>query len=263
MRPDDPDLEQQPDTAPEVTLDPDSLAYAIYTSGSTGRPKAVLMPGICVVNLLLWQERAMGREPDSRTAQFITATFDYSVQEIFSALLGGTLVIPPDEVRLDPERLARWLDDSRITRIYAPTTVLRAIIEHVDPYGTGLSALRHLCQGGEALVLDGTLRELCRHRPRLRVHNHYGPAETQLVTGYTLPEDVDDWPTTAPIGPPIDNTRIHILDDTLRPVPDGVPGQLCIAGIGLARAYLARPELTRPAVPPRRDRLGVPDLPLR
>ncbi|MFG1606397.1 amino acid adenylation domain-containing protein [Actinoplanes sp. NPDC049265] len=244
IHPDDPGLDDQPGTAPEVVLDRDSLAYAIYTSGSTGRPKAVLMPGVCVVNLLLWQERTMGREENSRTAQFITATFDYSVQEIFSALLGGTLVIPPDDIRLDPARLARWIDDSRITRIYAPTTVLRALLEHVDPYGDGLSTLRHLCQGGEPLVLDGRLREVCRHRPALRVHNHYGPAETQLVTGYTLPEDVDGWPATAPIGTPIDNTRIHLLDDSLRPVPDGVPGQVCISGIGLARGYLARPELT-------------------
>ncbi|WP_262706173.1 MULTISPECIES: non-ribosomal peptide synthetase [Streptomyces] len=243
--PDDPGLESQPASAPDVTTDRNSLAYAIYTSGSTGRPKAVLMPGICVVNLLLWQERTMGREPASRTAQFITATFDYSVQEIFSALLGGTLVIPPDDIRLDPARLAQWIDDSRITRIYAPTTVLRALVEHVDPHGTGLSTLRHLCQGGEALVLDGKLREVCLHRPQLRVHNHYGPAESQLVTGYTLPEDVSAWPATAPIGKPIDNTRIHLLDDALRPVPDGVPAQVCISGIGLARGYLARPELTQ------------------
>jgi pipecolate-incorporating enzyme len=242
--PDDPALDEQPDDAPEVVLDRDSLAYAIYTSGSTGRPKAVLMPGVCVVNLLLWQERTMGREENSRTAQFITATFDYSVQEIFSALLGGTLVIPPDDVRLDPARLARWIDDSRITRIYAPTTVLRALLEHVDPYGDGLSTLRHLCQGGEPLILDGKLREICRHRPWLRVHNHYGPAETQLVTGYTLSADLAGWPATAPIGTPIDNTRIHLLDDNLRPVPDGVPGQICISGIGLARGYLARPDLT-------------------
>ncbi|MFI6730941.1 amino acid adenylation domain-containing protein [Streptomyces atratus] len=245
VRPDDPGIDEQPDTVPDVVLDRDSLAYAIYTSGSTGRPKAVLMPGICVVNLLLWQERTMGREPDSRTAQFVTTTFDYSVQEVFSALLGGTLVIPPDHVRLDPAALAEWMDDRRITRIYAPTTVLRALVGQVDPRGTGLSALRHLCQGGEALVLDEKLRELCRQRPLLRVHNHYGPAESQLVTGYTLPVDVSTWPATAPIGPPIDNTRIHLLDDALRPLPDGVPGQLCIAGIGLAQGYLARPDLTR------------------
>ncbi|AGL16472.1 non-ribosomal peptide synthetase [Actinoplanes sp. N902-109] len=244
VSPDDPALDGRPDAAPQVVLDRDSLAYAIYTSGSTGRPKAVLMPGISAVNLLLWQERTMGREPDSRTAQFVTATFDYSVQEIFSALLGGTLVIPADDVRLDPARLAQWLDEQRITRIYAPTTVLRALIEHVDPDGPGLSTMRQFCQGGEALVLDGKLRELCRNRPHMRVHNHYGPAETQLVTGYTLPADVASWPATAPIGPPIDNTRLHILDDALRPVPDGVPGQLGIAGIGLARGYLARPELT-------------------
>ncbi|WP_432015628.1 amino acid adenylation domain-containing protein [Streptomyces cucumeris] len=242
---DDPELERQPDdTAPDIVLDRDSLAYAIYTSGSTGRPKAVLMPGVSAVNLLLWQERTMGREPASRTVQFVTPTFDYSVQEIFSALLGGTLVVPPDEIRFDPPGLARWMDEQAITRIYAPTAVLRALIEHVDPHGDQLSALRHLCQGGEALVLDARLRELVRHRPRLRVHNHYGPAESQLITGYTLPADPDTWPATAPIGPPIDNTRIHLLDDALRPVPDGMPGQLCVAGVGLARGYLARPELT-------------------
>ncbi|WP_227025385.1 non-ribosomal peptide synthetase [Streptomyces tsukubensis] len=241
---DAPDLDRRPDTPPHITLDRDSLAYAIYTSGSTGRPKAVLMPGVSAVNLLLWQERTMGREADSRTVQFVTATFDYSVQEIFSALLGGTLVIPPDEARFDPPGLARWMDEQRITRIYAPTAVLRALVEHVDPDSDQLSALRHLCQGGEALILDARLRELCRHRPHLRVHNHYGPAESQLVTGYTLPADPDTWPSAAPIGPPIDNTRIHLLDDALRPVPDGVPGQLCVAGIGLARGYLARPELT-------------------
>ncbi|WAP60337.1 amino acid adenylation domain-containing protein [Streptomyces sp. S465] len=242
---DDPELDRQPDdTAPDVELDRDSLAYAIYTSGSTGRPKAVLMPGVSAVNLLLWQERTMGREPASRTVQFVTPTFDYSVQEIFSALLGGTLVIPPDEVRFDPPGLARWMDEQAITRIYAPTAVLRALIEHVDPHSDQLAALRHLCQGGEALILDTRLRELCRHRPHLRVHNHYGPAESQLITGYTLPADPDAWPATAPIGPPIDNTRIHLLDEAMRPVPDGMPGQLCVAGVGLARGYLARPELT-------------------
>nr|AAC68816.1 FK506 peptide synthetase [Streptomyces sp. MA6548] len=244
VTPDDPDLGRQPDTAPHLTLGRDSLAYAIYTSGSTGKPKAVLMPGVSAVNLLLWQERTMGREPASRTVQFVTATFDYSVQEIFSALLGGTLVIPPDEARFDPPGLARWMDEQAITRIYAPTAVLRALVEHVDPHSDQLSALRHLCQGGEALALDARLRELCRHRPHLRVHNHYGPAESQLITGYTLPADPDTWPAAAPIGRPIDNTRIHLLDDALRPVPDGMPGQLCVAGIGLARGYLARPELT-------------------
>ncbi|MEW1552065.1 amino acid adenylation domain-containing protein [Streptomyces tsukubensis] len=244
VTPDDPDLARQPETAPHIALDRDSLAYAIYTSGSTGKPKAVLMPGVSAVNLLLWQERTMGREPASRTVQFVTSTFDYSVQEIFSALLGGTLVIPPDEVRLDPPGLARWMDEQAITRIYAPTAVLRALVGHVDPHSDQLSALRHLCQGGEALVLDTRLRELCRHRPHLRVHNHYGPAESQLITAYTLPSDPGTWPAAAPIGPPIDNTRIHLLDEALRPVPDGMPGQLCVAGIGLARGYLARPELT-------------------
>ncbi|MCX4911791.1 amino acid adenylation domain-containing protein [Streptomyces sp. NBC_00878] len=231
--------------APDVDPGPEDLAYAIYTSGSTGRPKAVLMPHAGPVNLLLWQERTMPHEPESRTLQFVSATFDYSVQEILSTLMGGTLVVPPDGVRLDLAGLAAWMDEHRITRIFAPTTVLRGLLEHVDPAGPLLHGLRRLCQGGEALVLDERLRSFCRHRPRVRVHNHYGPAETQLVTGWRLPERVDDWPGTAsPLGPPIDNIRLYVLDDALRPVPIGVPGQLCISGVGVSRGYLGRPGMT-------------------
>ncbi|MEV6240456.1 amino acid adenylation domain-containing protein [Lentzea sp. NPDC051838] len=228
-----------PDTALE-RVEP-GPAYMIYTSGSTGRPKGVLMPSRCVVNLLRWQEKTLEREPDSRTAQFTTSTFDVSVQEIFSALLfGGTLVIPSDEVRRDPRALAAWLDAKKITRLFVPDSVLRALLDE-DP---SFASMRHVSQAGEPLTLDVRLRNFCALRPWLRVHNHYGPAESHVITSYSLPADVLDWPTTAPIGRPIDNTRVHLLDANLLPTAVGVAGQLCVSGVGLAQGYHGRPELS-------------------
>ncbi|MEU0879436.1 amino acid adenylation domain-containing protein [Lentzea sp. NPDC005914] len=234
------DADSQPDTALE-RVDPAAPAYMIYTSGSTGRPKGVLMPSRCVVNLLWWQEKALERELDSRTAQFTTPTFDVSVQEIFSALLfGGTLVIPDDEVRRDPAAFAAWLDAQQITRLFVPDSVLRAVLDEEPSF----ASMRHISQAGEPLTLDVRLRNFCALRPWLRVHNHYGPAESHVITSYSLPANVLEWPATAPIGRPIDNTRVHLLDANLLPAAIGVAGQLCVSGAGLASGYHRRPELT-------------------
>ncbi|MET9632355.1 amino acid adenylation domain-containing protein [Lentzea sp. NPDC006480] len=233
------DADAFPDTAVE-RVEP-GPAYMICTSGSTGRPKGVLMPSRCVVNLVRWQERTLEREPDSRTAQFTTPTFDVSVQEIFSALLfGGTLVIPSDEVRRDPAAFAAWLDGQRITRLFVPDSVLRAVLDEEPSF----ASMRHISQAGEPLTLDVRLRNFCALRPWLRVHNHYGPAESHVITSYSLPADVLDWPASAPIGRPIDNTRVHLLDVNLRPAAIGVVGQLCVSGAGLGQGYHGRPELT-------------------
>ncbi|MFS8099661.1 amino acid adenylation domain-containing protein [Lentzea alba] len=227
--------------SPVTRVGPADPAYMIYTSGSAGRPKGVLMPGRCVVNLLRWQEKALDREPGSRVAQFTTPTFDVSVQEIFSALLfGGTLVIPSDDVRRDPAALAAWLDASRITRLHVPDSVLRALLDEEPSF----ASMRHVVQAGEPLTLDVRLRNFCALRPWLRVHNHYGPAESHVITSYTLPADVLDWPAVAPIGRPIDNTRVHLLDADLLPVAIGVAGQLCVSGAGLASGYHGRAALT-------------------
>ncbi|MDX8149102.1 amino acid adenylation domain-containing protein [Lentzea sp. BCCO 10_0061] len=234
------EMDSQPDSAPPRTT-PDAPAYMIYTSGSTGRPKGVLMPGRCVVNLVRWQEKVLEREEESRTAQFTTATFDVSVQEIFSALLfGGTLVIPSDEVRRDPAAFAAWLDAERITRLFVPDSVLRALLDEEPSF----ASMRHVSQAGEPLTLDVKLRNFCALRPLLRVHNHYGPAESHVITSCSLPADVVDWPAIAPIGGPIDNTRIHLLDASLLPIGVGVAGQLCVSGAGLASGYHGRPELS-------------------
>ncbi|MBV8996030.1 MAG: amino acid adenylation domain-containing protein, partial [Pseudonocardiales bacterium] len=219
--------------------------YVIYTSGSTGTPKAVVMPSGGLVNLLLWHHRALGDGLGSRVAQFTAISFDVSAQEILSTLaFGKTLVVPTDEVRHDVHQLADWLDWSRVEELFVPNLVVEAIAEAVVEQGSDLGRLRHIAQAGEALTLGGPVRELYSRRSGRRLHNHYGPTETHVATAYTLPLDVDSWPRIPPIGQPIANTRVFVLDAALQLLPVGVVGELYIAGVGLARGYLRRPALT-------------------
>ncbi|MFJ4329187.1 amino acid adenylation domain-containing protein, partial [Streptomyces tricolor] len=237
--------DRTPTDADRVTaLLPAHPAYVIYTSGSTGRPKGVVMPGGALVNLLSWHRGSIPGGPGRRVAQFTAVSFDVSVQEILSALLhGSTLVVPDDDVRRDPAAFARWLDEQRVNELYAPNLVIGAVSEEAAAQGLDLPELTDIAQAGEALVLGDALRALAVRRPR-RLHNHYGPTETHAATSYTFPGEVADWPDTAPVGQPIWNARVYVLDERLRPVPAGVPGELYVAGAQLARGYLDRPGLT-------------------
>ncbi|MBI0378993.1 amino acid adenylation domain-containing protein, partial [Streptomyces albiflaviniger] len=227
-------------------LDPAHPAYVIYTSGSTGRPKGVVMPVGALANLLDWHQAQMPGGPGTRVAQFTAVSFDVSVQEILSALLHGkTLVVCPEDVRRDPARLARWLDDTGVQELYAPNLVIDAVCEAATAQGLQLPYLTDLVQAGEALTPHGAIRAFCAERPGRRLHNHYGPAETHVVTACPLPADPDAWtPGPAPIGRPVDNTAVRLLDPWLNPVPPGAPGELYIAGAALARGYIARADRT-------------------
>ncbi|MEV6813971.1 alpha/beta fold hydrolase, partial [Micromonospora sp. NPDC051296] len=142
----------------------------------------------------------------------------------------------------DPDRLRDWLDGSGVEELYAPNLVVDAVAEAAVQHARALPSLVDIAQAGEALTL-GAVRELFTGQV-CRLHNHYGPAETHVVTAYTLPADVDDWPVIAPIGRPIPNIRAYVLDPALGLVPPGVLGELYLAGDGLARGYLGRPGLT-------------------
>ncbi|MEU9118154.1 amino acid adenylation domain-containing protein, partial [Streptomyces sp. NPDC048483] len=238
----DADLADAERTAP---LHPAHPAYVIYTSGSTGRPKGVAMPAGALVNLLTWHASALPADGSGRIAQFTAISFDVCAQEILSALTGGNcLVVPDDETRRNPGEFVRWLTDQWVSELYAPNLMVEAVCEAVVEQGRELPVLTDIAQAGEALVLSEQVRAAHRRNPRLRLHNHYGPTETHVVTAWTLPADVADWPETSSLGRPIDNTRAYVLDDGLRPVPAGVPGELYIAGAGLARGYLNRPGMT-------------------
>ncbi|AKJ12990.1 hypothetical protein ABB07_24030 [Streptomyces incarnatus] len=226
-------------------LEPWHTAYVIYTSGTTGTPKGVVMPTSSLVNLLRWHDDDLPQVPGTRTAQFTALSFDVSVQEITSALLfGKTLVIPDDDVRRDPERLVEWLDEQQINELFAPHLVIEAVCEAAGAQDRELPALRVVAQGGEALVPSNAVRAFCRRVPDRRLHNHYGPSETHLVTSYTLAADPADWPASVPIGRPIPNVAGYVLDSGLRPTPPGVAGELYLAGSALAHGYLNRPALT-------------------
>jgi len=231
-------------TAP---LLPDTSSYVIYTSGSTGRPKGVVMTAVALRNLLAWNASAVPVRTGARVAQFSAISFDASEHEILSALFNGkTVCVPDGETRLDPSALVRWLDRHDVDELFAPDLVVSAVCEAAMEQGLALGSLRHVMQAGEALRLTGGVRAFHTRYPHVRLHNHYGPSETHVVTGYTLPDRVPDWPATvtAPIGPPIWNTRAYVLDRHLNPVPPGVSGELYLAGTCLARGYLNRPGLT-------------------
>ncbi|WP_327132147.1 amino acid adenylation domain-containing protein [Streptomyces sp. NBC_01343] len=219
--------------------------YVVYTSGSTGRPKGVVLPARVLVNLLAWNASVFPCEPGSRVSQFSAVSFDASEHEMLTALLNGkALCVPDEDTRLNPARLAAWLDEQRITEFFAPDLVIAAVYEAAEEQRLGLRSLRHVAQAGEALQLTDLVRDFHASRPGLLLHNHYGPSETHCVTSATLPASVDAWPAAAPLGEGLWNTQLYVLDERLEPVPAGVPGELYLAGDCLAHGYLNRGDLT-------------------
>src|SRR5262249_12596842 len=225
-------------------LRPYHPAYVIYTSGSTGAPKGVVMTAGGLTNLLDWHRSVIPGGVGRRVAQFTSLSFDVSAQEILSALTSGkTLVIPSNETRREAREFVRWLEEYRVNELYAPTLVIELVCEAANEQGIDLVNLTEVAQAGEALVVNEQVREFYR-RGKRRLHNHYGPSETHVVTGYLLPGEPTEWGVSAPIGRPISNTRVYVLDEALRVAPVGVIGELYIAGAGLARGYLKRARLT-------------------
>ncbi|HVG06172.1 MAG TPA: amino acid adenylation domain-containing protein [Thermoanaerobaculia bacterium] len=223
-------LEEESARRPRVPGTASNLAYVIYTSGSTGRPKGTELAHAGLLNLIAWHQREYGITPADRTTQVASPAFDASVWEIWPALAGGaSLHFPPEEARSSPPDLLAWLGEQGITVCFLPTPLAEACLELEPPE----LSLRFLLTGGDRL------HRIERRLP-FRLINHYGPTEGTVVA---TAGEVGDEPAP-PIGRPIDNFRVHVLDRYLHPVPVGVVGELLIGGIGLARGYLGRPELT-------------------
>ncbi|AUX45575.1 uncharacterized protein SOCE26_070690 [Sorangium cellulosum] len=220
------------DTPPETRVTPDDLAYVIYTSGSTGRPKGVLIEHRGVCNLAESLRRIFGLGPSDRLLQFASMSFDASVAKIVMALTAGaTLYLASREAQMPGRALLALLREREIEIAVLPPSVLAAL-----PFEQ-LPALRTLVVAGEACPPE-LVATWGRGR---RFWNAYGPTEATVCA--TAGECVDA-SRKPPIGRPIDNTRLYILDRHRKPVPIGVPGEIYIGGVGVARGYLNLPELT-------------------
>jgi amino acid adenylation domain-containing protein len=233
-------LSSQPDHDPKSVSNGDSLAYVIYTSGSTGRPKGVEVVHRGVSRLVLNTDY-VALAPGDRVAQASTTAFDAATFEIWGALLnGGTLVGIDRETLLSPVALARKLIDERVDTLFITTELFHRVAdERPDAFGT----LRDLLVGGSVLDSRRAHAVLRSGRPR-RFLNIYGPTE---CTTYALAHEIMELPPEriqVPIGKPIANTEAYVVDKSDRPVPIGVPGELYLAGPGLARGYRNQPDVT-------------------
>ncbi|HEX6289379.1 MAG TPA: amino acid adenylation domain-containing protein [Herpetosiphonaceae bacterium] len=221
------------------------LAYIIYTSGSTGTPKGVAMPHRALSNLLSWQMRDTVIPGPARTLQFAPISFDASFQELFTAWsTGGAIVLLPEELRQDTVALLELMRDQAIERLFLPFVALQQIAEVATKLDLLPGSLREVMTAGEQLQTTPPIVELFERLPGCTLHNHYGPSETHVVTAYTLSGPPQSWAALPPIGHPVDNTQIYLLDGRLQPVPLGVVGELYLGGENLARGYLYRPALT-------------------
>ncbi|KST68613.1 non-ribosomal peptide synthetase [Mastigocoleus testarum] len=244
-----------PTTVKPQSVKPENLAYVIYTSGSTGKPKGVAMSNRSLVNLLMWQIENGIANQNSKTLQFSPISFDVSFQEIFSTLCaGGTLVLIPDDVRRDAIALLKLLTEQGIERLFLPFVALQQLAEVAASSDDLPVSLQEIITAGEQLQMTTALNNFLRRLPNCTLQNQYGPSETHVVTAFTLESSAYTQKsqtsqtsqnlTLPPIGRPIANTQIYILDSHHQPVPIGVPGELYIGGIGLAREYLNRSDLT-------------------
>ena len=227
-----PIISQQSSDPPVSETQAKNLAYVIYTSGSTGKPKGVLLAHKGVCNLATQQRKIFNIKAQSRVLQFASFSFDASVWEIFMALgSGATLVMGDSDSLLPGENLLNLLKKQKITIATLPPSALAVMPTDELP------DLQSLIVAGESSSAD-LLKKWCQNR---HVFNAYGPTESTVCTTIALIKDPQEKP---PIGKPLGNFQVYILDPCLNPVPIGINGELYIGGEGLAKGYLGQPELT-------------------
>jgi amino acid adenylation domain-containing protein len=233
-------IAQETEENPNSGVTSDNLAYVIYTSGSTGKPKGVAVPHKAV-NRLVCNTNYIKLEPADKVAQVSNTSFDAATFEIWVALLHGAQLIGISrDVTLSPHDFALQLRQEGITVLFLTTALFQQIARDVPD---AFASLRYLLFGGEA-VDPRWVQKILKNGPPLRLLHVYGPTEGTTFSSFYWVQEVPEDATAIPIGCPITNTQIYLLDGQLQPVPIGVTGELYIGGEGLAQGYLNRPELT-------------------
>ncbi|WP_320007192.1 non-ribosomal peptide synthetase [Maridesulfovibrio sp.] len=217
------------DSDPGLAAGGDALAYCIFTSGSTGKPKGVLIEHHSMVNFIDWYATHHCMDSNSGCAAFAAFSFDVSVVQVFAPLVSGsTLHVIPEDLRRSPTDLDAYFNEHKISHAHFPTQFAEQYMRICD-----MDSLRYLIVGGDRLR--------SYRLGNFRLTNEYGPSETTMAC---LSYDVPKIMSKPPIGNPVANTRIYILDERDRLCPIGVPGEICVSGSGVGRGYLNRKELT-------------------
>ncbi|MBE8987838.1 non-ribosomal peptide synthetase [Nostoc sp. LEGE 12450] len=238
-------IQQESQENPLSTSEGNNLAYVIYTSGSTGTPKGVLGTHSGTVNGLHWLWKAHPFALGEICCQKTATSFVDSVWEIFTPLLQGVpTVIIPDAIAKDPQLFLETLANYKVSRLLVVPSLLRLLLDNYAHLTQNLSHLKLWIASGEALTVDlvKTFQQLL---PKAKLINLYGSSEVSANVTYYDTSLLNEKSTTVPIGKPINNTQIYVLDNHLQLVPIGVVGELYIGGDGLAQSYLHRPELTQ------------------
>jgi amino acid adenylation domain-containing protein len=234
-----------PVTNPKAPISSHDLLYLISTSGSTGTPKSVMMAHENLVNLIHFQHRQTEIDFD-QVLQFASIAFDVSFQEIFTTLLaGGTIHLLPPEIRSNIPLLLDFIESNSIKTLFLPPAFLKFIFDEEEYVSRFPRCVTHIVTAGEQLVVTQRMREYFK-KYGITLHNHYGPAETHVVTVHTMSPG-DEYPSLPPIGKPIANTDIYLLDSYRNPVPLGVPGEIYIGGAAVGQGYHNQPGLTENA----------------
>ncbi len=237
------DLGHRPAGNPSSGVHRDNLLYFMYTSGLTGRPKGATLSHHALHNLIRWHLATLLN--GVATLQFAPLSFDASFHEIFAALAsGGTLHMIAEAERLDLDALVAHVHEARIAKVVLPVVVFQQLAAAYGHRPELFASVREILVTGEQLLLTPAILDLCRRLPQCRLHNHYGPSEAHVVTSYTYVEPPAALLPPPPIGRPIANTQISLLDDRLNPAPIGIAAELYIGGANLGRDYHDRPDLT-------------------
>ena len=229
-----------------AAADPEGLAYVIYTSGSTGKPRGVLLTHGGLVNHHCAAIPLYDLRPTDRTLQFSSISFDIAVEEIFPTwIAGGAVVLRTPDMPLAAGDFLRWAEEQNVTVLDLPTAYWHELARELGESGVSLpKTLRLVIVGGEKASASAYATWLQCGGSRVRWVNTYGPTETSIIVSSYEPKASEPIPDNLPIGRPVANTRLYILDEHLKPVRVGAPGELHIGGPGVARGYLRRPELT-------------------